>query len=395
QPEHKSYTFPESDLFRLLIDAYFDNSNIILPVLHRPTLEDGIRSGKHITDESFGGVILLVCAIGARFLADSRVLLPGSNLRYSAGWTWFTQIDIPRLLMFSASRLHDLQIACLGAIYLAGCSMPAVGWNMVAIGIRIAQNIGVHKKHVYGSKPTVQDELFKRSFWVLLFLDRWESSTTGHPCTIQEEDFDLDMPVDCDDEYWLLPNPDLAFSQPTGQPSRVSAFICNLRLCQILGYALRTIYASKKAKRHFGFAGEEWERRTIANFDSILNMWADSVPDHLRWDPTRDQDVFYLQSGHLYAHFYDLQVLVHRPFISPRKTPSHSFPSIAICVNAARSCTHLIDALHKRWPKRFLPYLHVSIYRYLSSTMGAADICSSTETTFGCWRGISSRHLEC
>lgn len=52
---------------------------------------------------------------------------------------------------------------------------------------------------------------------------------------------DLDLPIGCDDEYWLNPNPELAFKQPEGKPSTVTFFNCALRLTQIHAFALRTI----------------------------------------------------------------------------------------------------------------------------------------------------------
>ncbi|KAI0028714.1 fungal-specific transcription factor domain-containing protein, partial [Vararia minispora EC-137] len=352
------YLFPEQDLLVHLLDMYFDNLNILLPVLHRPTLERGLRNGQHFIDEAFGGVVLLVCANGARFSSDPRVILPGTDMRHSAGWRWFSQVRYAGKLMFAASRLHDLQIACLGAIYMMGSSASHASWNMIGVGIRLSQDIGVHRKKVYKTSPTADEELFKRCFWVLVCLDRWVSSTAGRPCAIQEEDFDLEMPIDCDDEYWDHPDPEQNFKQPPRKPSRMSAFICHLQLCQIHGYALRTIYSSNKAKSHFGFIGPQWEQKIITGFDSILNRWVDSVPDYLRWDPMREDDVFFIQSAHLYAMFYELQIAVHRPFISPLKNSQHSFPSIAICVNAARSCSRIVDSLTKRWPMRIFPLMH-------------------------------------
>jgi hypothetical protein len=36
---------------------------------------------------------------------------------------------------------------------------------MVGIGIRFAQHVGAHRRKVYQSEPTIQDELWKRAFW--------------------------------------------------------------------------------------------------------------------------------------------------------------------------------------------------------------------------------------
>ena len=71
----------------------------------------------------------------------------------------------------------------------------------------------------------------------------------------------------------------------------------------------------------------------------------------VRWDPNRENLLFLNQSAHLYSTYYGLQIAVHRPFIpSPRKPSPLSFPSLAICTNAARSCTHILDAQFKRSP---------------------------------------------
>ena len=56
--------------------------------------------------------------------------------------------------------------------------------------------------------------------------------------------FDLDLPAECDDEYWSPQNPEDAFKQPQGKPSKLSYFIAYLKLSQILAFALRTIVSS-------------------------------------------------------------------------------------------------------------------------------------------------------
>ncbi len=69
----------------------------------------------------------------------------------------------------------------------------------------------------------------------------------------------------------------------------------------------------------------------------------------VRWDPNRENLLFLNQSANLYAHYYQLQIAVHRPFIpSPRKPSPLPFPSLAISTNAARSCIHVLDLQYKR-----------------------------------------------
>jgi len=53
--------------------------------------------------------------------------------------------------------------------------------------------------------------------------------------------FDLDLPVDCDDEYWDHRDPEKRFKQPPNTPSSVTAFISYIKLQQVLALSLRTI----------------------------------------------------------------------------------------------------------------------------------------------------------
>ena len=140
-------------------------------------------------------------------------------------------------------------------------------------------------------------------------------------------------------------------------------------------------YAINKSKVLFGYVGEHWEQHIVAELDSALNKWVDSVPDHctfirivirrcsysgfasrfsVRWDPTREDDDSFNQSASCYALYYHIQILIHRPFIpTPTKPSPLSFPSLAICTNAARSCSHIADIQRRR--TRFPPlHTHVS-----------------------------------
>jgi hypothetical protein len=137
-------------------------------------------------------------------------------------------------------------------------------------------------------------------------------------------------------------------------------------------------YSINKSKVLLGFVGHQWEQNIVAELDSALNKWIDSVPDHctfsplvsppslielslvVRWDPNREDETFFAQSAVLYSAYYLVQIIVHRPFIpSPGKNSPLAYPSLAICTNAARSCSHVLD-IHQRRARKPLPYHVVS-----------------------------------
>ncbi|KAK1235053.1 Gypsy retrotransposon integrase-like protein 1 [Marasmius sp. AFHP31] len=346
--EPTAYMFPEPDLLQHLVDLFFKHINIFIPLLHRPTFLRQLEQGLHHREEGFGAVVLLVCANASRYSNDPRVRLDGEDSWLSSGWKWFDQVQLVRKALLSPPSLYDLQFYYLSCQFLQGSSVPHASWTLVGTGLRLAQDVGAHRKNSSG-KITIEDELMKRAFWAMVYTDYSISAAYGRPCGLQEEDYDLDLPIECDDEYWDHPDPDQAWRQPPGKPSTVSFFVSLLKLVKLLALALRTIYSINKSRVLLGFVGPQWEQRIVTELDSALNKWVDTVPEHLRWDPSRDNDVFFKQSAELYTEYYLLQVLIHRHFIpSPKKPSPLSFPSLAICTNAARSCSHIADIQRKR-----------------------------------------------
>ncbi|KAI0644475.1 fungal-specific transcription factor domain-containing protein [Trametes meyenii] len=362
EQEQRSYTFvsleddllphtnfPPPDLMNALIDTYFNLMNVYIPILHRQTFDLAVNEGLHLRDPGFGAVVLLVCANGSRWLEppDPRLSEYGSKVK--PGWVWFMQVEKARKSPFAPPQLYDLQKHILMAIYIGAYSTPHNIWTIVGLGMRIAQDVGIHRKKTYRSMTKVEGELYKRAFWCLVTFDRNVSFMLGRACSLQDEDFDVDPLEECDDEYWLTADPDLAFKQPPGKPSKISFLNCLSRLLQILAFASRTIYAINKSKPILGFVGEEWEEHIVAELDSALNKWIDTVPAHLRWDPHCEDPVIMTQSAALYCTYYQLQIFVHRPFLpSPRKTSRLSLASLTICTNAARSCVHVSDLHYKK-----------------------------------------------
>ena len=73
-------------------------------------------------------------------------------------------------------------------MFLRGTAFHPVAWLFISIGLRKAQDLGAHRKKVYGSKPNVDEELWKRTFWMLVLYDRIGSATLGRPCCSGEEE---------------------------------------------------------------------------------------------------------------------------------------------------------------------------------------------------------------
>ncbi|KZV75184.1 hypothetical protein PENSPDRAFT_647463 [Peniophora sp. CONT] len=360
-PKRLSLEFPPPDLLQTLAVLYFEHQNIYMPVLHRPTFMRLLSMGLHNSDLSFGFLVLAVCANGARYSDDTRILSPGAD-SLSAGWIWFNQVWDQFPINNGSSRLYDLQCICLSTLYLMGCAATQTSWVWCGHGVRLAQDVGAHKKQVYGDVPTAEDEQYKRAFWILIFLDKHLGMCMARPNAAKEQDQDLDLPNTCDDEFWDNDDPSLAFKQPEGCPSRIDLLVCYMKLYQTVAPTMCLIFAGSKSRAMVGIT-DGWERPAVAYLDSRLTMWSESVPAHLRWNPDEENDVYLLQSAHLWTRFYELQINLHRPFI-----PSHSnntkeavseiaFPSLSICLSASRTIVRIIECVQRRFPGQLFPFL--------------------------------------
>jgi hypothetical protein len=95
---------------------------------------------------------------------------------------------------------------------------------------------------------------------------------------------------------------------------------------QISADVMRRLYASKKSKILMGWESLDWDQRTVAHFDSMMNDFSDSIPSHrtslqipflysnlstVRWDPdSPPQGVFFDQSAVLHVSYHYLMIAV-------------------------------------------------------------------------------------
>ncbi|KAJ7137355.1 fungal-specific transcription factor domain-containing protein [Mycena crocata] len=335
--EPPEFVFPEEDLLKSLVKIFFEQINPIISILHFPSFQQSISDGVHLKDPRFGAVVLAVCALASRYSDDPRVFLDGANSECSCGWKWFQQVRPLLASVSPKSPLHQLQLVCLSVLFLCVTSSPEECWILVGLGIRLGQGVGIHRRRAYSHMKPLDAELHKRVFWFLIAIDTLMSSFKSQPNMSNGVDFDLDLPVDFVEEIWGI-----SAARPRATPSTSAFIIAYVKLMAIFGRIQRAISPVD---------GKPWSQNVIAELDSDLNKWADEIPDHLRWDPHQENQIFLDQSAALYMCYYHAQILIHRRFIpAPGKEAilTTTFPSLAICANAARSCGHVLDVQTRR-----------------------------------------------
>ncbi|KAJ7645245.1 fungal-specific transcription factor domain-containing protein [Mycena polygramma] len=419
-----TYTFPPPPLLAALIDLYFAHVNAFLPLLHRPTFDAAVRAGEHhAPGAGFAKVLLLVCAVGARYAIWGNAAPTGQRASEGiggqggqrgdggddadaarAGWEWYDQVQLSGHLVRTHPTLCDLQAYCLAAMFLDCTSSPRTCWTLVGFGMRLSQDVGAHRfkgeavarywrertrrlglasqtqREDKNKEKEVEErekeraamfeqELEKRAAWVLFLFDAQISTALGRCIALQSHDFDIEMPLIVDDAYWdpspTSPTPTL-FKQPPGVPSTLAYFNCMLQLNRILSFSCKILYSTNRSKTLIGLGDDRWEEQVVVELDSALNTWFESVPEHLRWDPDNliKDDTFFDQAAVLYCTYYHTRIIIHRPFIPAMRRavfPTH-LPSLAICNTAARACSHVAQVQQQRRPNNPLWFSQTPLF---------------------------------
>ncbi|KAF8176911.1 fungal-specific transcription factor domain-containing protein [Mycena galopus ATCC 62051] len=335
-PRTHKYSFPPPGLAAHLIELYFAHVNVYVPLLHRPTFQRGVDGGLHLRDDGFAAILLLVCAVASRWSNDPLVTSPSSpdgvgthtadTGRLACGWGWFEPVPLVGNHLFGQATLYALQYYCLAVQFLEGSSAPQACWTLVGVGLRLAQDVGAHRRQSRVEKPTVESELWKRAFWVLVYMDRQISSSLGRPCAIQYDDFDIDPPLEVDDEYWE--HPTHPFEQPPGVCSRVASFNALLGLNHILAFSLKILYSLSKVRVAYAI-DDQWEE------DVAWNLTRRSTAGAIRFQS--------ICAGTPRARTWCSSTSRLRCI-----SPLTALPSLAICTSAACTCANMVDVQRRR-----------------------------------------------
>ncbi|KIY67548.1 hypothetical protein CYLTODRAFT_289996 [Cylindrobasidium torrendii FP15055 ss-10] len=339
--EPPSLRFPPPDLLHGLVSLFFRHVQLYL--IHVPTFTRQIVAGLHHRSRAFGCVVLAVCALGARHSDDSRV-----GQGHHKGWDYYSQLRAVHVGQYlkQENLLWDLQLMPLMASYAYGLMLPDHCTMLTGMGVMLSQSRGLHRlKRVEGKPWTPEDEMLKRTFWILVAFDIYVGSFDGKPRVTNYDEIGADYPLEVDDEFWpgeVLADPQNPWRQPFGVPCKISVFIEHLKLLEIYSFAQTTIYSIRRAPFWDAIGCPEWGRNIVVELDSALNAWLSNLPAHLCWDPHAPTPSALV----LYATYQWICIQLHRPYL-------REYASMAACVTAARSCSHAVAAYNKVWP--YLP----------------------------------------
>ena len=163
--------FPPRRTVDHLVDLYFKYVHTLFPWLHEPsfraqyeTLWKTQPSPATADEPLFYCLLNLVLALGCQFstLFESSI---------HSGDTFFNRAKtLLGFSIFDVGTLKVVQALLLMGIYLQSTNRPNRCWNVLGMGIRVAQGLGLHIESNGGDH--VERETRRRAWWGCVLMDR-------------------------------------------------------------------------------------------------------------------------------------------------------------------------------------------------------------------------------
>ncbi|KJX98070.1 hypothetical protein TI39_contig438g00012 [Zymoseptoria brevis] len=352
------FQLPSHDFAVELLDLYFDVCVATYRILHRPSVDEWLRTMEdnaqrqrplHTNLGRTKTAIMLGVFAVATFhhqkyrgnATNEDALLQSDGLMKEAVALTDAELGMP--------LLESVQARLVQVFYLLMTCRMNRAWYIFGNCLQIISALGMHrlgkKWRVGGVRGDyIQVECGKRTFWTAYILDKHLGVLLGRPPHFHDEDIVLDYPERVNDEDMTADGP----RSDSSEDCHIDAFVCNAKLAQLVGRISRELYSAK--------SGSEMERlRSVARLHRDLESWHANLPPFLSAvKPSSLIRSFRRQSialriayGHAVMHLNRPSLL--KPDLNSRETTSSSglHDSVDRCVLAARDVLKVVDGIAK------------------------------------------------
>ena len=215
--------------------------------------------------------------------------------------------------------IYTVQAVLIAGVYAIGLGKLSKAFALLAESVTLSLDTGLHRTtEAYDCFDPIEDEVRKRTFFSVYMWDKQASAHFGRPPMIRIKDCDVDEPAAVDDEFITR---DGIGTQPPGTASRMSAFMCVIRVFVVLESVLdvppsrhlgeSSPFLSRATSILSGFR----RRRELRDEEALLDEVCRSIHPH--WANTAevmssDDVIRVTQAGRFHCVEQFVRMLIHR-----------------------------------------------------------------------------------
>ncbi|KAI9761150.1 MAG: hypothetical protein M4579_001197 [Chaenotheca gracillima] len=221
----------------------------------------------------------------------------------------------------SYNHLCTLLAQCF---YLLVTSQTNRCWNILGLGIRVGQGIGLHVE-ISSSVTTdgthsVSREMRRRMWYCLYILDHLLALQLGRPVLVSEDDFNVPLPCSVDEENFDVKE-DRVDLAATNELCQTTYLLHMVTFSHHVGRVLKQVYRPTQAE-----ISPEKLLSSAESLDRSIMQWRRDLPRHLRFDV---------------GHAFDKNV-IHRRQETAQREPRRFASAEEICISEARETARML-----------------------------------------------------
>ncbi|KAI1763550.1 fungal-specific transcription factor domain-containing protein [Hypoxylon sp. FL1150] len=202
-PEH-----PPPEHIRYLAAAFFTNVDMILKILHRPTVEaalhglaDAPPDARPQLSPEREALLFSVYHAAVASLSDTICLVNLNRRREDLVRSFAGAVEhlLARANYLGNTSLETLQALTLYVACVRSTQGSRASWALLSLPVRLAQALNLHREAGSAGCSPYETELRRRLWWQLIVLDIRASEDRGTTTIVARDSYDARLPLNIND----------------------------------------------------------------------------------------------------------------------------------------------------------------------------------------------------
>lgn len=322
---------PKKEIALDLIYTTWNKACVLFRFYHRPSLLEEVDLLYSLDPYNYGDrqqkflpFLYSILACGSLFSKSATTSSDRNENLEDDGFKYF--LEARKLIDISnVGDINSIQTIVMMIMYLQCSARLSTCYSYIGIALRSALKEGLHRnltifQNSRRKLDPIEVDTRKRLFYTIYKMDIYINSLLGLPRSINEDEFDQDLPEDLDDEN--VTRTEYLYDKQEGRLSSSACANQHTKLMLILSHIVKKLYPIKVKTTEKESVTPDRIHSKVTELELELKTWLDALPKELK--PTDPNDInsgkeipekFVLANYYLHLAFLNCQIMLYRPFI--------------------------------------------------------------------------------